>query len=197
MSGGLITNNRLRLLSWQCLFTVIVHSHQHWWFDAADCCSTLIVKMSEPRDDNSADVAATAGLIGAAIGADNEGKRGIELNNQWLSQSTTATQVLQQEALGYIPPYGPLLTPKTRPSLGLSSQNGKRPVRDVVEPPCKISRQSTKPRLRNRYRTFKNSLSSPPWLHPWGYRLSDTALEATFISEYSTCWSCAPISNRF
>ena len=42
-----------------------------------------------------------------------------------------------------------LLTPKTRPSLGLSPQNGRRPLRDVAEPPCTILRRSVKHRPRN------------------------------------------------
>ena len=46
-----------------------------------------------------------------------------------LSQPTNK-QVLQQEAY---PAIWPLLTPKTSPSLGLSPQNRRRPVRDVAE----------------------------------------------------------------
>jgi len=44
-----------------------------------------------------------------------------------------------------------MLTPKIRPSLRLSPlpPNGRRPVRDVAEPPCRISRRSVKLRLRN------------------------------------------------
>ena len=49
----------------------------------------------------------------------------------------------------HIPPYGSLLTPKIRPSLGLSPQNKRRPVWDVAELQCRISRQSVKPQLRN------------------------------------------------
>jgi len=56
-------------------------------------------------------------------------------------------QVLQQEAY---PDTWPMLTPKTRPSLALSSQNRRKHVWDVAEPPCKISRRSAQPWLRNR-----------------------------------------------
>jgi len=54
-------------------------------------------------------------------------------------------QVLHQEAYHAI---WPLLTPKTLIP-GLSPQNGRRPVWDQAEPPCKVSRRSVKPRLRN------------------------------------------------
>ena len=43
----------------------------------------------------------------------------------------------------------PLLTPKTWPSMGLFHQNRRRPVWDMAEPPCKISRGLAKLRLRN------------------------------------------------
>jgi len=49
----------------------------------------------------------------------------------------------------HIPPHGPLLTPKILPFVGLSPQNGRRPVWDVAELVCKISCRLVKPRLRN------------------------------------------------
>ena len=54
-------------------------------------------------------------------------------------------QVLQQEAY-------PHMAPCWRPKLGHSwgyPPNRRRPVWDVAEPPCKISRRSIKRRLRN------------------------------------------------
>ena len=73
----------------------------------------------------------------------------IPYSNHVLPTNTDSTQnkqVLQQEA--YSATWS-VLTPKTRPSLGLSSQNRRKPVWDVAEPPCKILRRSVKPRLRN------------------------------------------------
>jgi len=50
---------------------------------------------------------------------------------------------------------GPLLMPKIRPSLGLSPQNGRRPVRDVAELPCKILCRSESPGWEIHYLTKK------------------------------------------
>jgi len=44
------------------------------------------------------------------------------------------THVFQQKTY---PTVWPLLTPKIRPSLQLSPQNGRKSVRDVAKPPCK------------------------------------------------------------
>jgi len=52
-------------------------------------------------------------------------------------------------------------------------QNGKRPVRDVAKPPCKISRRSAKPRLTNPlpYNILKICQVRPP-----GYTFGATGL---------------------
>jgi len=65
-----------------------------------------------------------------------------QLTTKYKQKPRQIIQVLQQEAH---PAIWPLLTHKTRPFMG---QN-RRPVRDQAEPPCKISRRSVKPRLRN------------------------------------------------
>ena len=57
------------------------------------------------------------------------------------------TQVLQQEAY---PAIWPPVDAQNSAIPGAIPQNGRRPVRDVVKPPCKISRQSAKPRLKIR-----------------------------------------------
>jgi len=72
-------------------------------------------------------------------------------------------QVLQQEAYPTIRP--PIDAKKFGHPCGYPWVNGKRPVRDVAEPPCKISRQSVKPWLKNPllYKKERYSkLSMPP-----------------------------------
>ena len=68
---------------------------------------------------------------------------------QKLSCWQTNKQMLQQEAY---PAIWPLLTskiPKLGHPWGYPSQNRRRPVWDVAEPPCKISCRFIKPGLRN------------------------------------------------
>jgi len=72
--------------------------------------------------------------------------------------------VLQQEEY---PAIWPLLTLLFRLSLGYCPQSGRRPVRHVAEPPCKISHPSIKLWLRNLLPYKKerhNTLSIPPVL---------------------------------